>query len=231
MKRIMRMSQTILVAIAVTAAGCGDVIENNPDANGGADASETSDGAATPEDAQPLPNDAAVSTDDAQTADADPNACDVEGAPCGLMTQCGEPGECTGFSGTCGETGSQTRTCVDFTCQSGACVASAPYDDVVACTRDTDGIACGDTTSCGSCQQDPGDDCVESGTRTCTTTHRECSAGSCVGMSSSQSTQSCSINTDGDLCGVTLNGCQNFETRPVCCSAGSCTDPCGSCQP
>lgn len=62
------------------------------------------------------------------------------GASCGA-TSCTDWSACSGFGSICGETGSQDRTCTDYTCGGGSCGASMRME-TQACTRDTDGRSC-----------------------------------------------------------------------------------------
>src|SRR5688500_4529486 len=53
----------------------------------------------------------------------------------GLM-DCGAFGSCGGFADICAESGTQSRSCTDWTCQSGTCASGAAYDNNRACQRD-----------------------------------------------------------------------------------------------
>lgn len=150
-----------------------------------------------------------------------------EDAECGPVQECGGYGACTAFSSVCDESGQQSRTCTDFTCQSGACVESAPYANTRSCTRDTDGDTCAaDTvTDCGGCVYGGGT-CDETGTRTCTCTSFSCGGGACVASptSCSQPSASCDRDTDGDTCGC--------SGTIQCCNQGTCSQSCGGfCEP
>jgi len=87
---------------------------------------------------------------------------DVVGDPCGPDT-CAACGTCSGFSSTCDETGSCSRSCMRDQCTAlGACV-TVGYTIAESCTRMTDGDTCpscgGATCVCdeGSCTEvDPG---------------------------------------------------------------------------
>lgn len=63
----------------------------------------------------------------------------TDGATCGT-TSCGTWSSCNN-SDVCAETGTHTRTCTDYLCQSGKC-AGAPRTESQGCTRNTDGNAC-----------------------------------------------------------------------------------------
>lgn len=223
------IASTSLVAWLCLLVGCGRVTGALDAATGDRDSGtvdaapgEVIDSAAGSDDA-PLP--------DGPLPDADPAACANEGMPCGPVTSCdGDFEPCGGFTNTCDEIGSQSRTCTDFTCVQGQCTAGTPYEDTRSCTRSTDGDSCGQDTTCGACGNFS-NLCDETGTRTCTTTARECSNGSCELASSSNSTQSCTRTTDGDVCSATTAGCPTGQIRDLCCSAsGSCGTACGTCN-
>jgi hypothetical protein len=198
-----------------------DADRNQPDAD------------STQADADPDDPDARVVIDaalpDAEPPDADPNACSNEGGLCGPMTVCGSYGACSGFSGTCDNTGTQSATCTDHTCVNGQCVAGAPYTATRNCSRNTNGTSCGQSTSCGSCTYENGL-CDNTGSKSCTTTFKKCQSGSCQASSTSGSTQTCSRNTDGNICGATPVGCPSGSVRDRCCSNQSCSVNCGSCE-
>jgi hypothetical protein len=160
----------------------------------------------------------------------DTGACTVqpinEDMPCADPI-CGPLGACGGFSSFCDEVGTAERTCQDLTCQAGACVAGAEYEDDQACERNTDGMTCDDTTNtCTPCGGF-GSICDESGTRTCTRTTFTCAASECA-PSATPTQQTCSRDTDGTSCGT--QPCNfNQGTIPLCCNAGGCSVTCGSC--
>jgi hypothetical protein len=200
------------------------------------DASETA-GDASPTDAalaDAAPGDLCAGVDcSGMDSDCTVGMCDPESGACvalpanedgecGQVSECGGYGACQGFGSVCDESGQQSRTCTDFTCQAGACVESAPYSDTRSCARDTDGDSCGsDTvTDCGGCVYSAGT-CDETGTRSCTCTSFSCGSGACVASPSScsQPSASCDRDTDGDECGC--------STTLQCCNQGSCSQSCG----
>ncbi|MEM9071042.1 MAG: hypothetical protein AAGE52_21200 [Myxococcota bacterium] len=146
---------------------------------------------------------------------------DTDGDSCGT-TETTAWTSCSGFSGTCGESGTQSRTVTSFECSSGSCSSiSAP--ETRGCSRDTDGITCamtncGPYTTCGSFS----DTCDEMGTQSRTCTDFACAGGSC-GSSSRSDSRSCSRDTDGTSCGMTTtgpwgpcfggSGCTGIESR------------------
>jgi hypothetical protein len=131
----------------------------------------------------------------------------------GIMS-CGAFGACGGFADMCDESGSESRSCTDSTCQSGACVTGAVYTDTRGCSRDTDFTSCGDSTSdcdgfcnyASTCDNDDTD-------VTCVTTDFACAAGSCA---SGQTTE--------------VFDCER-ETEGLPCGTGGCCTPSGTCAP
>jgi hypothetical protein len=192
-------------------------------------------------------------------------SCTVHaGDPCGGGTTCDESGSscvgcladgdcpddilgpfgaCSGFSGTCDETGTRSRTRTSFTCVGGTCVPSDTME-TEACGRSTTGVTCGTTTfgTWGACGGFSGT-CGESGTRSRTRTARTCSAATCQD-DVSVDTGSCSRDTDGSSCGTTTFGawgacggfsdtCDESGTRSrtqtdFFCVAGSCDTQVGT---
>lgn len=153
----------------------------------------------------------------------------TEGDSCAAST-CASWGTCGGFSGTCGESGTQSRSCSVGECRSGTCTARA-YSETQACTRDTDGTACG-VASCGAwsaCSFESGT-CDETGTQTRTCRPSVCVDGSCGLGTATTETQSCSRDTDGISCGARVCpawGACSYAT--TCATSGSrsrsCSDP------
>ncbi len=159
----------------------------------------------------------------------------TEDMSCGVGS-CGGYGSCTGFSDTCDTTGTETRTCTDLLCTSGACMAR-PRMESRSCSRTTNGTACG--TSCGgwgTCMY--ASTCATSGTQTRTCTDSTCSGGTCTAGAPRMEMQSCGTRmTNGVDCGTSCGlwgACGGFtsdcdqtgtESRtctPRTCSAGSC---------
>ncbi|MGE0790333.1 MAG: hypothetical protein AB7S26_31950 [Sandaracinaceae bacterium] len=160
----------------------------------------------------------------------------TDGSSCGTTTF-GGWGTCGGFSGTCGESGTRTRTRTDRLCRMGAC-ADATSTDSGTCVRDTDGTMCMDDSygmwgACGGFTET----CDETGTYTRSVTSYACVAGACASSSGSE-TGSCSRTTGGTSCGTTTytgwSACGGFtdtcdETGTMTrmrtdysCSAGGC---------
>lgn len=161
------------------------------------------------------------------------------GNSCGAGTVCGAYGACGEFTGVCGETGSQSRTCTDHTCSLGVCEASAPRTEAITCMRDTDGVTCGDDICdafgpCGGFSST----CDETGTRARSCWHQVCGSGACE-LDPFTDVGSCSRDTDGTMCMATSctdwSPCGGFSTTcdetgtrsRVCtsyaCDTGTCT--------
>jgi hypothetical protein len=106
---------------------------------------------------------------------------------CGT-TSYGGWGACGGFSGTCGESGTQSRTVTTYACGSGSCQPSS-YTETQACTRSTTGASCGTTSygAWGACNLTT---FCGPGEQSRSVTSYTCSAGSCAASSSSE-WQSC----------------------------------------
>ena len=129
-------------------------------------------------------------------------------APDGIMcaaTQNGSWGSCGGFSGTCDETGTRSRTVTDYRCQSGSC-ASNPSSQTESCGRSTGGTSCGSVAygSWGACGGFA-NTCDQTGTRSRTVNTPTCSGASCGNVASTQ-TEACSRSTSGDSCGSVTYG-------------------------
>lgn len=157
---------------------------------------------------------------------------------------CGSPvygpwGECGGFAGDCGETGTQSRSVTTYSCMSGTCVPSTSSESQ-PCERDTDGRSCG-TTTCGSFGDcggfSPTDVCDESGTQTRTCHDRVCAEGACITVMRTEE-QPCERDTDGTMCAPTqctpglctgfTNACDRTGTEMRTCTDYRCTS--GSCN-
>lgn len=141
----------------------------------------------------------------------------TEGTSCGSTT-CPGWGSC-GYSSTCDESATQSRTCTARECRSGSC-ASIGVPQSQACTRNTDGTSCGTTTctSYGACNYSSTCDEAASQSRTCTS--YTCGSGSCRSSSSPQS-RSCTRSTDGNTC-VAVPGCG------ARCADGACDPICST---
>lgn len=160
------------------------------------------------------------------------NACTAppdQGGDDGDPTQqCFGYTSCGSFDDTCDEGGTQTRTCAKYACHLGACESGSAQSgqEQRNCSRNTDGIECKARTSagCGSCSY-PGGVCDETGSKTCSFNQPICAAGSCTGNKVETASESCSRNTDGDICGTCcIKGgtiCNDYD-----CNSGVCSSPC-----
>ncbi|TXD38701.1 hypothetical protein FRC96_07110 [Lujinxingia vulgaris] len=108
---------------------------------------------------------------------------------------------CGGFSNSCDETGTQTRTRTEYDCSGGSCTSSN-FTESRSCSRDTDGDTCGSTTygSWGSCGGFS-NSCDRTGTQSRTATDRTCSNGTCTTVNRTE-TQSCTRSVTGNSCGT-----------------------------
>ena len=161
----------------------------------------------------------------------------TDGTSCGTTTY-GDWSSCGGFNGTCGNTGTRSRTATDRVCSDGGCT-SVTRTETASCTRNTNGTSCGadDFTAWSSCGGFSGT-CGESGSQSRTRTEYECSSGSCTSSNFTEN-RSCSRDTDGANCGSSTEGawssCGGFsgpcdttgtQTRTVTdrrCANGSCS--------
>ncbi len=57
---------------------------------------------------------------------------------------CGSFGACMGFDDTCDESGTRERTCTPYRCTSELCLPETSFVDSISCSRDTDGVTCGE---------------------------------------------------------------------------------------
>ena len=148
-----------------------------------------------------------------------------------------QPQSCTDFGAcayddmnTCDETGSMTRSCTEFVCNSGSCVGSSMVD-TMTCTRVTTGNDCNGGTTCtlySNCSY-PGGQCAENGNSTRTCTDRTCASGSCISDDRVEN-KACTRNTDGQTCDFSdcVGGPGGFQE--ICCAGGSCSQACGPCE-
>lgn len=170
--------------------------------------------------------------------EADTESCSrsTGGTMCGSTMTTGWS-TCGGFSGTCDETGTQSRMVTTYTCASASCDADVTMESQ-SCSRSTNGSSCGSVTygswgSCGSYSNS----CDETGSRSRSVFTPTCSSGTCSTVTTSEN-GSCSRDTDGDSCGSVTYGswssCGGFSgtcdetgsrSRNVntpTCASGSC---------
>ncbi len=189
--------------------------------------------AAAPPDAPPV---ACSGDSDCQAPPnlcATPGTCDLSVHKCVFPTiDCSSQNTCGSF-GSCQnadpldvcDSGSKSRTCMDFTCQpsTGACVASA-RTETVDCNGVTNDRACGDDgqqLSCASCNYT--DVCDTEASQTCTFAHEKCQNDVCVRQPNEMRNLTCSRpgpTNPQDACGPpTMSGC------------GICLNPSNICAP
>jgi hypothetical protein len=118
-------------------------------------------------------------------------------------------GACGGFSGTCGEAGTQSRTVTTYACLQGACQPS-PTVSTQSCSRDTDGTVCGGPSygSWGACSFP--DACSLTGTQVRTVSYAACASATCSPASYPES-QGCSRSAPGSGCGGGGTDCSSYN--------------------
>ncbi len=151
----------------------------------------------------------------AATNTSETQACSrsTTGTGCGSNTS--NCSACSGFSGTCGQTGTQSCTVTNYTCSGGTCNASSSGTQTQACSRNTNGTYCDTTDSCGACSYS--DYCATTGSQSCRTTDYACSGGSC-GTQSGSSTYSQTCTRSVPSCGGT-----SYGTWSACSFSDACT--------
>ncbi|RVU46829.1 hypothetical protein EA187_06760 [Lujinxingia sediminis] len=145
------------------------------------------------------------------------------GASCGEETY--SPwSACEGFSGVCGQTGTQSRTVTYRECAGGVC-STRTATESQTCTRSTNGTQCqadatGNWSSCTYANS-----CSDSGSRTRTVTEYACQGGSCAQTSRTETdTAGCARHTNGISCGGVTNGSwSNCGYASQCSTSGSRT--------
>lgn len=146
--------------------------------------------------------------DDRLDADGDgiPDACDGPPPECAVARDCGVDfasgwSVCSGFSGTCDESGTHSRNLTSYECVAGVC-SSDVATQTEACERSTSGATCGEGTrftawsSCGGFSSS----CDETGTRTRVRTDYNCAGGGCGSVETTE-TEACGRSTGGATCG------------------------------
>lgn len=85
-----------------------------------------------------------------------------DGVSCGAGTTCGSWTGACDYTGDCHATGQmQSRSCTDYACGGGSCVASAPRTEMQACPTAPAGTVCTDTTyQCGVWQCNGAGNCA-----------------------------------------------------------------------
>lgn len=146
---------------------------------------------------------------------------------------------CGGFAGTCGESGTQTRTVTDRVCAGGSC---GDQDSTLMrdCSRVTENMSCGMSVCGGFSSCDYAGTCDEAAMRTRSCTDPVCQSGSCGTVTRTEvDTSGCTRSTDGNGCGggsscgawgtctpgsdvCSLVGTQQRTCTDQTCAAGAC---------
>ncbi len=162
------------------------------------------------------------------------------GESCGGGDDCDS---CSGFSGACDESGTQTCTTTSYTCSSGQCNLTSSSSRTQACSVSREGAVCNGASTCSGCGGFSST-CDESGTQSCTTTVYTCSSGQCSnGTVTNSWSQACSESKYGIACGASPASCtacsgfsntcdetgtQTCSTTAYICAGGSCGTPAGT---
>jgi len=175
----------------------------------------------------------------AASSSTESRSCELDsnGATCDT-TVYGSWSVCSGFVGTCGDTGTRTRAVTTRTCGDGTCNANTTMQ-TGTCTRDTHGVMCGTTVygSWSDCVASSGLVCSTSGTRSRAVTTYTCAGGTCTAHATTE-TVPCTRYTNGMSCGDAVYGAWGpcggfsgicgtvgFRTRAVTtymCGSGLC---------
>lgn len=128
------------------------------------------------------------------SGDPCPGRCDEASDSCGSCASDADCpadvttawGLCEGFDTTCDETGTQTRTVVDFSCLAGQC-AHQTRTESQSCQQSTAGTSCGAETWSGTCDAcTPTYGCNLMGTGVEQGFEPTCAGGACQGVSNSR---------------------------------------------
>ncbi|MGM0578075.1 MAG: hypothetical protein ACQEXJ_20290 [Myxococcota bacterium] len=157
------------------------------------------------------------------TTETEPCSRSTQGDSCG-SSSCGGWSSCGGFDSPCDETGQRTRSCTESVCSGGQCQSDS-YTETDACSRNTDGEACG-SEDCSSWSGCAGysSTCDETGRRVRTCTSFQCSNGSCHGDDEYEQ-DTCTRNTDGIYCDDDTNCTENDACSNGSCTGSEVTDP------
>ena len=141
---------------------------------------------------------------------------DREGVSCGNDIM-GDWSECSYLS-LCDESAERSRTITTQTCADSVCVGTPSSTETESCSRETDGMTCGDPMNgvWGSCVFRG--ECSIDGTQTRSVTTPTCGSGSCNPMATNESQPCSRDNTMGDACGTPVYGawgaCTFFDCDP-----------------
>lgn len=214
-------------------AGCGSPSNGSWSSCGGFD--DTCDQTGTRSRTVSTPTCGGGSCNVVMTTQTEACSRSTNGTACGSVSN--GPWAACGYSNSCDESASRSRTVTTPTCSSGSC-GNVSTTQTEACSRDTDGVSCGATITgdYGTCRTSGG--CSQSGTRSRTVTDRECVTGTCSDVASIE-TVGCSVNTNGNPCpgppcglnrcsGGSCNNAPNCPSGQLCCGVG---DTCASICP
>lgn len=163
------------------------------------------------------------------TPSMDTQACtraSTDGIGCGAST-CAGFGACGGFASECATGGTYSRSCTDFVCGGGTCNGNA-RTDTQACSRATDGMSCGTTTTCGSytgsCLYDVLGSCTTTDMQSRACTDYTCGSGACNGHPRTEMAP-CPVAPVGTNCTDTTTQCGVWQ----CNAGGYCAPVSGQC--
>ena len=163
-------------------------------------------------------------------------ARDTDGDSCGADVP-GSFGACTGFAGTCDESGTRSRPITRQVCRAGTCLGEAAAPETETCSRSTAGVACRATSAGGWGACNWANVCDEAAQQTRTVTRFACVAQTCSPASSTE-TRACNRDTDALRCGTTTrtgwgacgfggdtcasSGAQQRTRSDFNCASGTC---------
>jgi hypothetical protein len=145
-------------------------------------------------------------------------------------------GACGGFSDTCDETGTQSRTVTQPRCGGGTCSTSTMTIETQACMRETDGTSCGAAPTCtdwSTCRASSpsGSACTGTGVQTRLCSGSFCGDGSCAMSTRALESRSCLLGPRDAACVVSVTCGSECEGCPS--STGGyreCTATTGACN-
>jgi hypothetical protein len=132
---------------------------------------------------------------------------DQDGAECGAKS-CGAFTECGGFESTCDQEGTRSHTCNVDVCEDGQCVPVV-RDEVSACARNTNAMACGeDCVANAPCTWEGDAECDETGSQPASCTLKFCVNGTCEASNTVvDRTLACPRPTEGMACNAANPSC------------------------
>ena len=167
-----------------------------------------------------------IQTGDESDVDCGGSQC----GPCEAGQRCLAPSDCAQDAGSwsscefsagdiCASQGVQSREVSTLECSNNICVGDVETE-TQSCTRDTDGISCGDVSpqSWGACQAvDGASACSTEGIQYRDVVAEQCLSGSCQAVSDRES-RTCIFNPEGESCATGIS----CATDGVCEADGSC---------